>query len=274
MEHPPYYAGRPLAVIDSDAAIGLLPITYQRGASQPDVFGPEWTPELSELLDEMSRYLVDSDVGLPLSTPEDGIGASGYEPPDVRFGCPTMSGDPDDDCEERDEDVALGRGSQPLHLSVTRPSVGWVTWADSLAGARRTDLTLVVTLEVGQYWIRQRGFRGTKEVELGTDHVARLPWLTALEGPVAVLQLTGALVDRDGKVARIGAEGLMARRTPMKVSALGAQALITEEDVRELRTLRRRDLAGGPLVWHVALRSLVEHLTGRPVGTTVTTPSF
>ncbi|HZA51832.1 MAG TPA: hypothetical protein VE549_13900 [Myxococcaceae bacterium] len=34
-----------------------------------------------------------------------------------------------------------------------------------------------------------------------------LPWLTSLETPVSVLQLTGALIDRSGQAVRIGAEG-------------------------------------------------------------------
>lgn len=125
------------------------------------------------------------------------------------------------------------------------------------------DRALVVTVEIGQYWIRQRGFRGTKEVDLGTDHVVRFPWLTSLEGPVAVVQLTGALVGRDGKAIRIGAEGLLARRTSMIVTAFGAQSLVTADEIATLRTARRDDLPDRPLVWQAGLRSLVEQLTGR-----------
>lgn len=38
-----------------------------------------------------------------------------------------------------------------------------------------------------------------------------------------VLQLTGALIDRDGKAVRIGAEGMLARRTRLLVSSIGGQ---------------------------------------------------
>jgi hypothetical protein len=123
---------------------------------------------------------------------------------------------------------------------------------------------LVLTLEVGQYLPRQTGLRGDKEVELGTGHVVRLPWLTSLETPVSVLQLTGALVSSDGRAIRIGAEGILARRTPLVASALGAQRLVSDEDVEQARTLRRDDLPGQPLAWQVALRHLVAQLTGRP----------
>ena len=81
-----------------------------------------------------------------------------------------------------------------------------------------------------------------------------------------VLQLTGALMGKDGKAVRIGAEGLFARPTPLVASGFGAQSLIREEDVQQLRTLRRTDVAGQPLVWELALRRLVNSLTGRRAG--------
>jgi hypothetical protein len=78
----------------------------------------------------------------------------------------------------------------------------------------------------------------------------------------AVATLTGALMDADGRAVRIGAEGMLARRTDIVMSGFGAQRLITDEDVSQLRTLRRDDLPGRPLVWQVALRTLLGQLTG------------
>jgi hypothetical protein len=56
---------------------------------------------------------------------------------------------------------------------------------------------------------------------------------------------------------------MMAKRTNIGLSALGAQMLVTDDDIAQLRTLRRDDLPGQPLVWQVALRTLVSQLTGR-----------
>ena len=262
IEHPPFYAGRPLGASPA-RAIGFLPVAYQRGASQPALFDPEHSAELQRLLDEMTAYLGEIDaVILPLAV--DALASPiPRGAPDVMFGCPTETGFPDDDCAER-EDEALGRGDQPMYLAVGRPAPEWVAAARQVMTAASVEHTLVLTLEVGQYWIRQRGFRGTKEVELGTNHTVRFPWLTSLEGPVSVLQVTGALVGSDGKATRIGAEGLLARRTPMKVSALGATALITDQEIADLRRLRREDLPHQPLAWEEALRLLVAQLIGAP----------
>jgi len=79
---------------------------------------------------------------------------------------------------------------------------------------------------------------------------------------VAVVQLTGALVGRDGRAVRIGAEGLMAKRSNILLSAVGGEMLVSDDDVARLRTLQREDLPGQPLVWKVALRHLVSQLVG------------
>lgn len=257
LEHPPFYAGADVSTPADGTLTGYLPVAYQRGASQPALFDPEATGAMASLLEEMTRYLEDLGAGVRLD-----VSAETHRGPDVRFGCVTESGDAEDDCADRG-DGALGRGSQPMHLAVGRPSPEWTAWADAAMQEKGVEHALVLTVEVGQYWIRQRGLRGTKEVELGTNHVARFPWLTSLEGAVPVVQLTGALVGRDGKAVRIGVEGMLAKRTGMAASVLGAQTLVTEDDVRALLTERREDLPDRPLVWQAAVRSLVEQLTGR-----------
>jgi hypothetical protein len=63
---------------------------------------------------------------------------------------------------------------------------------------------------------------------------------------------------------RIGAEGLLARRTNLLAGAVGARRLVTDEDIEALLTSRREDLNGQPLVWKVAMRNLVAGLIGQP----------
>lgn len=261
VDHPPYYAGAPATSLVG-GRVGHLPIAYQRGAAQAPIFDPDLTPTLQALLGEMNAYL--DSRGASARLVEGGrVSAVSHAdtrvPPDVRLGCETEAGAPGGDCVERG-DSALGRGRQYMMLAVGRPSAEWVAWLAEVMAEQQVDRALVITLEVGQFWTRQRGIRGTKEVELGTGHVQQIPWLTALETPVSVLQLTGAVVGRDGRALRIGGEGLLARRTRLLLSAAGAQELITDDDVARLRTARRDDLPGAPLVWQAALDALLAQL--------------
>ncbi|MBL8996422.1 MAG: hypothetical protein JNL44_03810 [Gemmatimonadetes bacterium] len=271
LEHPPYYAGamsRTLA--QPGTRIGVLPVHYQPGASQPAIFDPRWGPgsPIAALLTEMNAYLdsLATPGSVALVRLADGSRVSAVAPtsmgvpPDVRFGCMTEGDLPGEDCVARG-DSALGRKGQRMKLAVGRPSPQWVTWLQESGGANDVTHTLVLTLEVGNYLMKQTGITGRKSVELGTDHTVSLPWLTSLETPVMVLQLTGALVDRDGRAVRIGAEGMLAQRTRLTVSAMRAQEVLGDAQVAELRSARREDMDGAPLVWQVALRNLVAQLT-------------
>lgn len=261
LEHPPWFAGA--RATGPDSTLGHLPLTWQRGATQEPMFEP-WagsgTP-VAALVGEMNRYLDSLGVSKPIAP---GAIPPGV-PPDVQFGCEAHPGD---DCEV-DADTASGRGNVRMRLAVGRPSADWVAWTEARADSARVTGTLVIRLEVGHYYIRQRGLRGTKVVELGTGHEAQLPWLTSLEGPVSVVQLTGVVMAPGGRAVRIAAEGILARRTRLAVSAIGGQELITSDDVEQLRSARREDLPGEPLAWRVALDHLVATLTGASAPRTV-----
>jgi hypothetical protein len=256
LEHPPYYAGRDVTA--GAGRVGHHPVAYQRGATQAPIFEPEGgarTP-VERLLADMNMYLDSLGVTVPLRVAV----PRGAVPPDVQFGCEV---DATGDCLDRGEG-ALGRGDEPLRLAVGRPSQDWITAAAAAMQRANVPTALVITLEIGDYFTQQRGFSGRKIVELGTGYTASFPWLTSLETPVSVIQLTGALVGSDGKAIRIGAEGMYPKRTRLVVSSIGAQELISDEDVEQLRSARREDLAGQPLVWKVALRNLVGQLVGKP----------
>lgn len=256
LEQAPWYAGR--AAGSEMARVAFLPVAWQPGASQAPMFDPAGDDgtALAELLRTMTEYLATLD-------PEGVVGpveAPPGTPPDVEFGCET---DGTDECLEREEqEDGFGTGNPPMRLAVGRPSADWAGGAAVALEKAGADALLVLTVEVGQYWPRQTNRRGSKVVELGTDHVMPLPWLTSLETPVQVLQVTGALVGPDGKAIRIGAEGLLARRTPLLASGFGLQALLGDEDVEAVLTERREDLPGQPLVWEMAVRSLLTELAG------------
>jgi hypothetical protein len=254
VERPPYYAGR---VPADEAALYHLPIQYQRGATDAPIFDPsggDGTP-IGELLAAMNAFLDSLDISQPLLHPSAPSGA----PPDVQFRCEASNGM---ECESGDLTEAPDRPT--MHLSVTRGSPEWSAWLVEGQTAAGGGRTLMITIELADYWPRQRSLLGHKEVELGTGYSAQLPWLTATDAPVRVLQLTGALLDENGRAVRIGAEGMLARRTNLLAGALGARRLVTDEDIQELSRARREDLVNQPLVWQAALRNLVAGLIGQP----------
>ena len=256
LEHPPWYAGRTVSA--AGTRIARLPIQYQRGASQSPAFDPANEPgtAVASLLREMNAF-VDSVLGGAVFAAPSGQGVLA---PNVYFGCER---DGTEDCVERGDSV-LGRQGTTMRLAVERPSANWIARTAALLDSSGASHTLLLTLEVGQYWTRQSGLLGHKSVELGAGYVVPLPWLTSLETPVSVLQLTGALIDREGKAARIGAEGLVAQQSPLAASALGAQRLIVDADVERARTLRHADRPGQPLVWKAAICQLLSELAARP----------
>lgn len=255
LERPPFYTGRTTGDI---ARIAYTPVAYQPGAAQSPIFDPEAGEgtAVQRLLHEMNAYLDSVAPEYLVAQVEPPSGS----PPDVHFGCET---DGMDECLPQSGSGFFGPGDRPLRLAIGRPSASWTEGAAAAIGSANADALLMLTLEVGQYWPRQANWRGSKEVELGTGHAASLPWLTSLDDPVQVLQLTGALLGPDGKAIRIGAEGLRARRTNLILSGLGAQELISEGDVEVLMSERRQDLRGQPLVWQAAIDALLTELTGR-----------
>lgn len=249
MDHAPWYAGAYVSPADGGGgAIGHLPITFQRGATQPGTFDPA-EPAIATLLADMNAFLDSLGATVRIGS---GVAPEGTAP-DVMFGCERYVGE---ECEGVPD-----RGR--MRLAVGRPSASWTAWATAEAERVGVERVLVVTLEVGNYLPYQKNWRGSKEVRLGTGYGVDVPWLTATDAPASVLQLTGALMGGEGRAIRIGAEGLMARRTNVVLSGFGAQALISDDDVVQLRVLRHRDLSGQPLVWQVALRNMVAQLTGR-----------
>jgi hypothetical protein len=255
IEHAPYYAGRVVPI----GRLGYTPIHYQAGATDSPIFDPaaaDGSP-VATLLVAMNVYLDSlAGHGEVLMDPLEVLSGT---PPDVRFGCEL---DPMDECVKTEESRGFGPPVPQMKLAVGRPSAEWTAAARERLREKGAEALVVLTLEVGQYWPRQKNWRGSKALDLGTDRTVSLPWLTSLDMPVRVIQITGALIGPDGKAIRIGAEGLKAQRTPIVASGFGAQSLITDEDVRALLSERASEARDSRLVWQHAVSALVAQLTG------------
>ena len=175
-------------------------------------------------------------------------------PPDVAFGC------------RRGGTGADGMPRAPSEIDPTEPrrmafevEDASKQWRELVKIAAGDSIRAVISVQLGfgEFWVRQKDWKGNKVVDLGSTRSMPLTWLTSLDDPVQVLQLTGVLVAPDGRVLRVGAEGLLARRTGMAASMAGAQEVLTEE---ELKRLTEPAASGSGPVWRTALRDLVTRL--------------
>jgi len=241
-DQAPFYDGRGTSV----RPVAHVPITFRSEPGSLDPT-PRTTPALASLLDSLQSEL--GALGLTHSLP----GVFTDRGPDVRFGA--RRGGADDDGIPRAPSEIDTREPRRMTFEVEGPSK---KWRERVIAAAGDSSAAVIAIQLGfdEYWVRQASWKGNKTIELGTGRSMPVAWLTSLDDPVQVLQLTGAVVSREGKVLRVGAEGLIARRTGMKASVAGVQEILTEDDLAALFEPPRAERP----VWHAALRSLVEGL--------------
>lgn len=253
---PPFHTGR--AVGGDSTSIAHLPVSFQRGANDPVLWEPDPAKDMgvAQLLAEIDAEL--DELAASRRVPAAAIPEKGA--PDVVFGCERET--PRGDCVTRDGGLLGGGTRRQFELRADRPAPAWLAAAREAVGDSRAPL-LVVTLEIGEYPVREGGFRSAPAIDLGTRHREELPRTLKTDEPVTVLQLTGVLLAPDGTVLRAGAEGITVKRVNAVLGALGVQGMFSDEDFRRIRQQRRQDLEGQPLAWKVALRELVEGLLQR-----------
>ncbi|HEY0995440.1 MAG TPA: hypothetical protein VGD77_05585 [Gemmatimonadaceae bacterium] len=255
---PPFHTGR--AVGADTTSVAHLPVSFQRGANDPVTWEPDPAKDMgiAQLLAEIDAEL--DELAASRRVPASAIPEKGA--PNVVFGCEREG--LGDGCVSQDRGLFGGGVRRRFQLRADRASPAWTAAAREAVGDARTPL-LVITLEIGEYPVREGGLRTPPTIDLGTRHREELPRTLKTDEPVTVLQLTGVLLAPDGTVLRAGAEGIEAKRVNVVLGALGVQGLFSDDDFRRIRQLRRQDLDGQPLAWKVALRQLVEGLLQQSV---------
>lgn len=148
----------------------------------------------------------------------------------------------------------------PMVLHLGEPTDAWRQSVASVLAARGAQHAVLVTLGVSQYPKDREGAFG-KKVVLGTGHEEPVRFLTAEDKLLEVLQLTGVLVDAQGRVLRAGAEGILARDTPFAAQLVDAEKALDDRTLeRAFTDERREDLPGSPATWQVALETLLSQL--------------
>jgi hypothetical protein len=151
-------------------------------------------------------------------------------------------------------------------LSTRTPSAPWRDSLSHIAEEAAVEYVLYVSLGLSEY---SKQPLNSPEVELGTGYKIRLGWTKSGE-PLAVVHIKGMLLDRNGKIVRAGAEGIIARDTDLGDELLygvfgsDADPSISADDIAGLSTEERReDLPGQPLKWKVATQNLLAQLLMR-----------
>lgn len=163
---------------------------------------------------------------------------------------------------EADQQVFPHDRFAPMVMHVRKPSAAWSRAMADLLAREGARYAVVVTLAVSQYPKGREGVFG-KKVVLGTGYEERIEFLTAEDKLLEVLQITGVLVDAQGRVVRAGAEGILARDTPFVAQAFDVTKVLDDRTLERVLTKeRRQDLPGDPLKWEVALGNLVAQLRG------------
>ncbi len=151
----------------------------------------------------------------------------------------------------------------PMIVYYARPKADWRAAAADVAGREGASRIVVTQLDFVQYPKADKGFFG-KKVVLGTHHENKVRFFSAIDKPIEVLQLSGAVLDAAGNELCAGAEGIVGSDSPFWVQVLEAGRDIDDELLeRVLHEERREDVPGAPLAWQVAADQLLWNLLRR-----------
>lgn len=155
----------------------------------------------------------------------------------------------------------------PMAMYLEKPSKAWRKTISQNMSRQKGEYALLIWIGLTEYPKANKGvFK--KKVVLGTGYEHEIRFLSAVDKPVEVLQVTGVLLDKEGNVLRAGAEGFLHEDSPFWVQVLEAGTTIDDNAINKLfEEQRREDLPGSPLAWRVALYNLMEQLTQRPQNT-------
>jgi len=244
IDKTPYFRNFSKDLMLSSTVVKILPATLE---NKKDWFSPSLKP----LLLKVNKYLKTkeyAEIIEPFQITHQGE-------PELVFGDKSILLAQSDD--EKKNSIPA------MTLIVTQPSIAWQEkWQTFMEG--KTDYTIKISLGVSAYRVNQKNWKGSKEIQIGTGYSVNLPWLTSLDDPIPVVQLTGALLDKNGKIIRAGAEGIFVKKTSFVKSLVGWTDLISKEDVEKISNKHlRKDLANKPLAWQVAVQNLIANLLNR-----------
>lgn len=148
----------------------------------------------------------------------------------------------------------------PMIIHIEKPAKEWKTALLQSLTAVNGNFLVIMNLSFAEFPKADKGLVG-KKVVLGIHYEQSLNFLTAIDKPVEVLQITGMLLDREGNILRAGSEGILAKDTPFSLQIFNIQKEIDRKAIDKLiNEERREDLPDKPLKWKVAVNNLYAKL--------------
>ncbi len=152
----------------------------------------------------------------------------------------------------------------PVVLHLDKPSKKWRDDFSKQFSETDGNYFLMIWIGFSEYPKADKGIF-KKKVVLGTGYEREIRFLSAIDKPVEVLQITGVLLDKKGNVVRAGAEAFFHEDTPFWVQVLEMSKSIDDKSLHNVILEEKRDdLPGNPLAWKVAVHHLLHQLTQKP----------
>ena len=238
--------------VNADSKIGIMPFYIRQWRVS---YNKDLLIQMKELIKKMNVYLQQKKY---IKFPTIKLDVFSY--PDAYFGVAESIDFPGD--QENPEFASYDKTEKPIMtIYQESPSKKWVDSLKIYCKRERANYVLVPYLSIGNFKVYQKDWSGNKEIKLGTNYKIPVPWLTALDQPVEVLYIGASLVNSNGEIIKVGAEGLWAKKTKLLLSSMNIQSSITFYDVRNVLKAKRKDLQGQPLIWKVAIDNLLKNMS-------------
>ncbi len=255
----------------ANAKIGFVPVMLDARAARNLTFKDAWT---QPLLQAMTRFTRDSlklaevnvETNKLTDAPDIFLGSvlQGERPHYILADCPDPKSSPE---------YCLKIGGQ----------AGSKAWMEKLKAAMaKQGLDYALILQLGEGYIYPNGqmkklnrmIETRKAPQAGLDMGTNY-WLpmsqkwVATNKPIDVLFMKGMLVTKEGKVLRLGAEGITAAsKAHFLEQVVNISHEFSEEELNAVENnVRREDLPGQPVSWQVAARQLVQTLSASNLNT-------
>lgn len=152
----------------------------------------------------------------------------------------------------------------PMVLHVNKSSKQWKKSYTEKMAAANADYMILIRVGFSEYPKADKGLF-KKKVVLGTGYEREIRFLSAIDKPVEVLQLTGVILNKKGDVMKAGAEVFLHQDAPFWAQVFDLGKAIDDETLQNvILEEKREDLPGQPPAWQVAIYHLMQNLTERP----------